>query len=70
MIFISIDLGTMGNTMLIILSHKCHNITIIDEDKEKNKTLIENMRMQLLHRCSQRKLAQRNASERTYFLSQ
>lgn len=36
-----IGLGTIGRTILKSLSRKGHNITIIDEDKDKIETLIE-----------------------------
>ena len=36
-----IGLGTIGKTILKNLSRKGHNITIIDEDKDKIETLIE-----------------------------
>ena len=36
-----IGLGTIGKTILKNLSHKGHNITIIDEDKDKIESLIE-----------------------------
>jgi len=37
---IIIGLGTIGKTILKSLSHKGHNITIIDENKDKIETLI------------------------------
>ena len=38
---IIIGLGTIGKTILKNLSHQGHNLTIIDEDKDKIETLIE-----------------------------
>ena len=38
-----IGLGTIGTTILKNLSQEAHNITIIDEDKEKIESLIENL---------------------------